>query len=122
MSFKLPFDKYEIYHLAVDLSVDIYKLTKEWPSDEKFGMISQIRRAVTSVGANIAEGTSRFSEKEKARFIEISYGSLMEVYHFLHTAQRLEMITEKQLEELKPVIGKLSNKINAFHKRLKSSS
>jgi len=120
MNFQLPFEKYEIYHLAVDLSVDIYKLTKEWPSDEKFGMISQIRRAVTSVGANIAEGTSRFSEKEKARFIEISYGSLMEVAHFLYTAKRLEIIKEEELEERKAIIGKLANKINAFHKRLKS--
>ncbi len=120
MSFQLPFEKYEICHFAVDLSVDIYTLTKEWPSEKKFGMISQIRRAIISGGANIAEGTSRFSEKEKARFIEISYGSLMEVAHFLYTPQRVGMITEIELQERKPVMGKLSNRINAFHKRLKS--
>jgi len=121
MSYQLPFEKYEIYHLAVDLPVDLYELTNKWPSEEKFGMISQVRRAATSVGANIAEGVSRFSEKEKARFLEISYGSLMEVVHFLYTAKRLEFITEQQLEERKPEIGKLSNKINAFHRKLKAN-
>ncbi|MFT6337493.1 MAG: four helix bundle protein [Halioglobus sp.] len=122
MSFKLPFGKYEIYHLAVDLSLDANAITKSWPADEKFGMISQIRRASTSVGANIAEGTSRFSEKEKTRFIEISYGSLMEVAYFLFMAQRLAYITSEQLYERKPIIEKLANKINTFYKRLNTNN
>ena len=118
MNYKLPFEKYEIYQVAVELSLDVYKLTKSWPKTESYGMISQIQRASTSVGANIAEGTSRFSEKEKARFIEIAYGSLMEVAHFLFMAEKLLYISETDLNKNKQTIDKLANKINAFHKKL----
>ena len=118
MNYKLPFEKYEIYQLAVTLSVDIYQLTLKWPNDEKFGMISQIRRASTSIGANIAEGTSRSSEKEKARFIEIAFGSLMEVAHFLFMSKKLTFISQEDLNTRKQAIDKLANKMNAFRKIL----
>ena len=100
-------------------SIEIYKLTATFPPEEKFGIVSQIRRAANSVGANIAEGTSRFSEKEKARYIEIAFGSLMEVSHFLILSWKLDLISKEQQENLKPAILELSNKLNAFHKRLK---
>ena len=116
MNYKLPFEKYEIYQLAVGLSLDIYQLTTKWPDDEKYGMISQIKRASTSIGANIAEGTSRSSEKEKARFIEIAFGSLMEVAHFLFMANRLSFIRANELNSQKLLIDKLANKINSFRK------
>ena len=121
MTYRLPFEKYEIYKLSVLLSIDIYNLTKIWPSDEKFGMISQIRRASMSVGANIAEGVARLSEKEKARFIEIAYGSLMEVAHFLFLAKELKMIKKSEFDSRRPKIMELANKINAFHKKLKKA-
>jgi len=118
LNYKFSFEKYEIWQLAIEFAVDMYQLSKEFPSEEKFGMISQIRRASTSVGANIAEGVSRFSEKEKARFIEVAYGSLMEVASFLFVAVRLKYISEEQFENKKPQFDFISNKINAFHKRL----
>lgn len=120
--YQFPFERYEIWSLSIDFSANMYKLTADFPKDEKFGMISQIRRASNSVGANIAEGVSRFSEKEKARFIEISFGSLMEVAHFLFLAKRLEFIDQQTFDQLKPEIFKLSNKINSFHKVLKTSN
>ncbi len=120
MIYKLPFEKLEIYNLSVELAVDVYSLTKSWPSEEKFGMISQIRRASTSIGANIAEGVSRFSNKEKARFIEIAFGSTMEVIHFLNLAVRFDYIDSATLEKMKLQSLELSNKINAFHKRLRT--
>ena len=118
MKYKLPFEKYEIYQLSVSLSLDIYKLTLKWPDEEKYGMISQIKRASTSIGANIAEGTSRSSEKEKVRFIEIAFGSLMEVAHFLFIANKLSFISNDDLDSIKILIDKLANKINSFRKRL----
>ena len=118
MNYKLPFEKYEIYQLAIALSLDVYRPTRKWPIDERFGMISQIKRASTSVGANIAEGTSRSSEKEKARFIEIAFGSLMEVAHFLFMANKLSFINQMELNKMKQEIDKLANKINAFRKKL----
>lgn len=94
MTYKLPFEKLNIYVLSIELATEIYKTTKFWSSDEKYGMISQIRRASTSVGANIAAGVSRFFNKEKARFIEIAFGSLMEVIHFLNMGRILEYIDQ----------------------------
>jgi len=118
MNYKLHFEKYEIYQLAVELSLDVYKLSNNWPNEEKYGIIGQIRRASTSIGANIAEGTSRFSEKEKARFIEIAYGSLMEVAHFLFMSEKLSFISREETFNQKQSINKLANKLNAFRKKL----
>lgn len=116
--YQFPFERYEIWNLSIKLSEKIYRITSQFPSEEKYGIISQIRRAANSVGANIAEGVSRFSEKEKARFIEIAFGSLMEVAHFLFLSKNLGLISEETLIEIKPEILELSNKINAFHKLL----
>ena len=112
-----PFEKYKIWELSLDLSQKIYALTNEFPPEEKFGMTSQLRRAANSVGANIAEGLSRFSEKEKARFIEISFGSLMEAAHFLFLARKLDFITIEDFDMIKPFILEISNKINALYKK-----
>jgi four helix bundle protein len=82
-------------------------------------MVSQIRRAATSVSANLAEGRTRKSDKEKARFFEIAYGSAMEVMNFLIIAERLNYIDEQQLTKFRKQINELTNKINAYHKKLK---
>lgn len=114
----LPFEKVQIWNLSLKLAVDIYKLTFTFPKEETYGMTSQIRRAANSSTANIAEGVCRFSEKEKGRFIEISFGSQMEVASFLFMATELGYVTKEQLNEIKPKILELSNKTNAFHKSL----
>jgi len=70
------FEKLDVWNKSVELSEEIYLITKEFPSDEKFGIISQLRRASVSVSSNIAEGSSRSSYKEQARFSEIAYGRI----------------------------------------------
>lgn len=77
------FEKLEVWQLSRKLTGKIYTLTSNFPESERFGMINQIRRAGISIPSNIAEGTSRNSFKEKIRFIEISYSSLMEVLNCL---------------------------------------
>ncbi len=64
MNYKYNFEKLEIWNLAIDLSLIVYELTSNFPSDEKFGITNQIRRASTSISANIAEGSSRSSLKK----------------------------------------------------------
>ena len=86
MEHKYSFEKLEVWNDARKLVVEIYALTKRMPIDEKFGLCSQIKRASVSVVSNIAEGTSRTSDKEKIQFVEIAYGSLMEVYCQLYIA------------------------------------
>lgn len=108
------FEKLDVWKLGRELTKDIYKLSKSFPDDEKFGLTSQIRRASISITSNIAEGTARGSGKEQARFTEISYGSLLEVLNQLIAAYDLEYITEKQLNDKRPLIEELANKLNSL--------
>ena len=73
----------KLWKIAMDLGVIIYDLTEKLPDTEKFGLISQMRRAVVSISSNIAEGTSRSTNKDKAHFTTIAFSSTMEVLnHF----------------------------------------
>lgn len=116
--YKFSFEKLEIWQLSVELSVDLYKMTKDFPSEEKYGITSQIRRAANSIGANIAEGSGRKSTKEKSRYIEIAYGSLLEVLSFLQVSERLGFISKESVITLRPKIEKVSNKLNAYNRSL----
>jgi four helix bundle protein len=73
------FEKLDVWHRAVEHAGNVYSDTRSFPDDERFGLTSQMRRAAVSVSANIAEGSGRSSDVDFARFIEIAYGSLMEV-------------------------------------------
>ncbi|MBK8388922.1 MAG: four helix bundle protein [Saprospiraceae bacterium] len=116
--YAFPFERYDVWKLSVDMTLNIYAITAGFPSEEKFGLISQLRRASSSVGANIAEGVSRLSEKEKARFLEMAFGSLMEVAHFTMLSRDLNFISIKQNEEMKIQIFEISNKINSLQKKM----
>ena len=95
---------------------DIYKLTDHFPKEEKYGLASQIQRASVSIVSNIAEGTSRLSDKEKIRYVEIAYGSLMEVYCQLCISLDLNYITSQQLEVQKQKIDGIAGKLNALNR------
>lgn len=73
----LNHQKLDIYKASQSLVLECYKISKQFPADEKFGMISQLRRAALSVHLNIAEGASRQSEKERKRYYEVSRGSIV---------------------------------------------
>lgn len=73
------FKKLEVWQDAHKLTIEIYKITKKLPLGERFGLSTQLRRAAVSVESNIAEGESRFSNKEKIKFFTISRGSIAEV-------------------------------------------
>ena len=111
------FTKLAAYQRSMDLVQDVYAVMKIFPAEERFALCDQLRRAVVSVPSNIAEGLSRFSDKENAHFLEISYGSLMETYCQLDIAKRLGYITdtqfvdfEKRIEDIAKPIAGLRNK------------
>ncbi|HQV67763.1 MAG TPA: four helix bundle protein [Saprospiraceae bacterium] len=110
------FEKLDVWQKSRLLVRDIYLITKSFPDDERFGLTSQLRRAMISVSCNIAEGTSRWSNKEKIRFIEIAYGSLMEVVNCLMLAFDLEYISEQKILELRFNIDIVANKLNGLKK------
>ncbi len=106
------FEKLEVWNLSRKLTKNIYTISAEFPSEEKFGLVSQIRRAVISVTSNIAEGSSRKSGMEQARFSEIAFGSLMEVLNQLIAANDLGFISEEVINRQRPLIKEIGNKLN----------
>jgi four helix bundle protein len=85
------YKKLRAFELADELVIAVYHLTRHFPTDEKFGLTSQLRRAAISIASNIVEGCSRESQIDFARFIEIAFGSAREVEYQLSVAQRLEL-------------------------------
>jgi len=84
----------------MDIAVEVYKLTDNFPSEEKFGLISQMRKCSVSIPSNIAEGAARNSKKEFVNFLYISLGSLSELDTQLELANRLEYIDKKKWEQI----------------------
>ncbi|MFK5878188.1 MAG: four helix bundle protein [Flavobacteriaceae bacterium] len=110
------FEKLNVWKESMELTRDIYMLTNQFPSDEKFGLVSQLRRASVSISSNIAEGTSRDTNKDKAHFTTISYSSTMEVLNQLIISKELEFISKVEYLKLRERIYKISNMLNALKK------
>jgi four helix bundle protein len=104
MFLELKHTKLDVFVVSEEFVLACYKETRNIPAEEKFGMISQIRRAALSVHLNVAEGCSRKSIIERKRFYEIARGSLIEVDSALHIAVNLNYITKEQLKELRILI------------------
>lgn len=94
------YKRLKVYQKALLWVVDVYKLAESFPPSEKFALVSQIYRACVSVTSNIAEGSGRTSIKDSIHFLEISFGSLMEVQSQLEIAALLNYITNKQLQTI----------------------
>ena len=110
------FEKLKVWQEAKRLVVDVYHLLDSFPKFENYALCDQIRRATVSVPSNIAEGSGRKSLKEQIRFLEISYGSLMETYNQLLIAIDLSYITEDSVESIKPNIDSVAKMINGLSK------
>ena len=119
MSNIFGFENLAAYQRAMDLVDKVYDLMKGFPSEERYALCDQLRRAVVSVPSNIAEGLGRLSAKEQVRFIEISYGSLMEVYCQLSIAKRRRYITDSQFEELAKDVADIARPLSGLRRSLK---
>jgi four helix bundle protein len=84
----------KVWQIGLDLTETLYRVTASWPNDERFGLVSQVRRAAVSVPANIAEGAGRRTSGEFAHFIGIARGSLAELETLLIIARRLDYVDE----------------------------
>ncbi|WP_417800676.1 four helix bundle protein [Tenacibaculum sp.] len=110
------FEKLEVWRESISLTKNIYSLTNSFPINEKFGLISQLRRATVSIASNLAEGTARKSNKDKARFITISYSSAMEVLNQIIISRELNYISEKDYILVRKKLEKITNMLNALRK------
>lgn len=104
----------EAFRLADDLVIGVYRDTKSWPAEERFGLTSQVRRAAVSIVSNIVEGCARQSEREYLRFIEVAYGSARELGYQLSLGKRLEMPVS---DELLAVADRASTALWSLHRR-----
>ena len=115
---RFRFERIEAWQLARALNRKVYAVTRQFPKDEQFGLTSQLRRASVSVSSNIAEGSGRNSDVDFAHFLEIAYGSLMEVVSQLFLALDEAYLAEDSFEQLSNDADLLAGKIAALSKSL----
>jgi len=106
----MTYKELKVWQKADELALAIYRLTKNYPKDEIYGITSQLRRAALSVPTNIVEGYARKGDKELARFVNIAIGSLAETEYLLDFSHRLGYISGKDflaIDTLREEVGKL---------------
>ena len=109
----------DVWKLSVDWVEAVYRCSVSWPSDERFGLISQVRRSAVSVAANIAEGAGRNGTGEFVHFLGIARGSLAEVETHLLIAARLGYLTTDDLQPLLADMERIGRMLSALSSRLK---
>lgn len=108
-----------IWQKSVDLTVEIYELTKNFPNNERYGIVSQMQRASVSVPSNIAEGAIRQHKKEFINFLYIGLGSLSELNTQVIITQKIGYINDFQCEKLKEEIDEIGKQISGLINKLK---
>ena len=108
------FEKLEVWVEAKKLSKNIYLTTKQFPDDEKFGLTSQLKRASISICSNIAEGSARKTNKDKAHSTVMAFSSAVEVLNQIIIAYDLKFINELEYKTLRLQIESITNKLNAL--------
>ena len=108
------FEKLEVWNESKEFTKSIYRLTSKFPDSEKFGLVSQLRRASVSICSNIAEGSARKSYKDKAHFTTMAFSSTVEVLNQLILSFELDFIKEEDYLKLRQVIESVTNKLNGL--------
>jgi four helix bundle protein len=110
------------YQKAKDVVKRTYKLLKQFPAEERYAMCDQLRRASVSVTSNIAEGVNRYSVKDKSHFIEMAYGSLMEVSSQFEIAEELGFISSDDRFSMDQLIEEVARLLSGLQKTYKPST
>lgn len=116
----LSFKDLVVWQRSHQLTLEIYEVTQCFPKEEIFGLTSQIRRAVSSIPTNIAEGCGRRTNAELANFLNIASGSASEVEYEILLAKEVGYISTKQFEIWTHEIGEIRSMLAAYMKKLKS--
>jgi len=110
----------EVWQLAMTLAEKCYEVTKRFPKEEMFGMTAQIRRASSSIPANIAEGRGRSGTKEFLNFLSVARGSLMELETHLQLSHRVRLLEKSQLDELLQLSDRVSRMLSGLRNSLRA--
>lgn len=114
------FEKLDVWHKAIDFADQVYALTKSFPEHERFGLTNQMWRTAVSVSSNIAEGSSRSSKSDFARFIQMAAGSVFEVISHATIAQRQDFLSEAAFVKLYTAAEEQSKMLTGLKKSLNS--
>lgn len=117
-NFAFNFERLDAWRKAIDFSDTVYRLTRAFPEEERFGLASQMRRAAVSVGSNLAEGSSRSSRTDFARFIEIATGSVFEVVAQAEIARRQGFLSDTSVTELRGYAAELTKILSGLRRSL----
>lgn len=112
------FEKLSVWQNARKFTKSIYEVTLKFPSEEKFGLVTQMRRAAISVSSNIAEGSSRATTKDQSHFYNTAYSSLMEVLSQVILSGDLGFISDEEMESMRESIETISFQLASLRKSL----
>lgn len=115
---KHNFKNLEVWKKSRAFVAEVYVVSADFPNDEKFGLISQIRRAVVSISLNIAEGSGRGTNKDFVRFLDFAYGSALEVENLIYLCVDLKHLSEEKSIELIDKVNEIQRMINGLQDRL----
>lgn len=110
------------YVKACEVRRKVYRLIKKFPKEEQFALCDQLRRAAVSITSNIAEGMTRYSNKDKTHFLEISFGSLMEVMSQLEVAYDEKYINEDDFNNMETLIAETARVLSGLQNSFNSST
>ncbi len=116
------FKKLEVWTMSMEIVKEIYSLTKLYPADERYGLITQTNRAAVSIASNIAEGMGRNYKKDTIQFLHVSRGSAYEVETLLNVAFMINIINEQSYESVNKKLESNIRLINGFIKYLEQKS
>jgi four helix bundle protein len=115
------FEKLDVWQKAIDFASPVYNETRAFPAEERFGLTNQLRRAAVSISSNIAEGSSRSSKSDFARFLEIAAGSVFEVVSQAFIAQRQGFWSDVHFRQIYSDAEELSRMLSGLRKSLLST-
>lgn len=110
------FEKLSVWQKSRALTVFVYRITKLFPLEEKFGLVSQMRRCAISISSNLAEGSGRSQAKDKARFTEIAYGSALELLNQVVLSKDLEFLSEENYQKIRTQITEITAMLDGLRK------
>ena len=117
MSYKIySFEKLEVYQLARKFKKEIKLISRTFPKEEKYELISQINRSSSSISTNLAEGSGRASNLDQAHFTNISYSSGLETIDHLNTALDMEYMNNDKYTTMRVDLDEILNKLNSLYK------
>ncbi len=112
------FENLEVYKKSVKFTEKIYKVTKNFPEEENYGLASQLKRAAVSVASNIAEGSGRYNKKDFAQYLRISRGSIYECVPLLEVALKQSFLPESDYKDLIADCNELAKMLNGLIRSL----